>query len=152
MRISERLALAMDPSLMFLRCVGAPPDPWQAKLLAAMARAANDKAVTPRRFHVACSRQSGKSRTVSVAATWVGAFSALAGRPIVIVSASERQANNLANLVRQNLRSLGDDPSLQVRRENGKMSLKQSANENSLSMRPIKAIVSRRSGSIATLT
>jgi hypothetical protein len=108
----------MDPTLMFLRCVGAPPDPWQAKLLASMAKAANDRTVTPRRFHVACSRQSGKSRTVSVAATWVGAFSALAGRPIVIVSASERQANNLAGLVRLNLHRLGDDPSLQVRREN----------------------------------
>jgi helicase-like protein len=117
LNIKERLALVYNPALLFELCVGAPADPWQAELLGKIAAAANDLTFKPRRFHIGCSRGAGKSRTVGVAATWLGAYSALRAKPVIIVSASERQAQNLLGSIRLNLQSL-DDPALLVVGEN----------------------------------
>jgi hypothetical protein len=98
--------------------VGGRPDDYQVELLTGIARAANDVAVTPRRWHIAAGRQQGKTSTVACAALSLGCFSRLAGRPIPIVAPAERQAQLLLDRVRIFLQQLPDDRATRIVQEN----------------------------------
>jgi len=116
--LAQRIRLSMNASALFEHCVGGPPDEWQRNVLNEVANAANDTTVKPRRFHIAASRQSGKSECVSVAALFVGLYSALAGRPVLIISPSERQSLITLDRIRHHLRTIPESPSARIVQEN----------------------------------
>jgi hypothetical protein len=117
--LAQRLALSMDPSALFEHCVGGPADLWQAKLMREVAVVANDlSAKLPRRFHVGASRSSGKSECVSICALFIGLYSALAGRVILVISPSERQSLITLDRIRQHLYAVPASKGSRIIREN----------------------------------
>lgn len=94
MKYSTRLLLALDPPRI-LEAQGLTPDPWQRRLLLA----------PQRQLLLNCSRQSGKSRTVSVLALHTALF-----RPdslTLLVSPSLRQSGELFRKVLEGYHAVG---------------------------------------------
>ena len=116
--LAEKLRVACNLCFLFERVVGSPPDEFQRTLLEGIAAAANDVTLPNRSWHVNCSRQMGKSTTTAVAAAWVGCYSAMRGKPIVIVSPSDRQSVLLLKKTKQTIRSLSRDRANEVVGEN----------------------------------
>ncbi len=79
MNLSPSLAFFLDPSLLF-RALGRDADPWQRELLLC----------TDPRILLNCSRQSGKSTTVSILALHTALFTP--GGLVLILSPSQRQS------------------------------------------------------------
>jgi hypothetical protein len=94
MRLAEQFALALDPSLI-LTAQGLVPDPWQRDLLLS----------SHRQILLNCSRQSGKSRTVSALALHTALCGP--GSLTLLVSASLRQAMKLFRKVVEGYRAVG---------------------------------------------
>jgi hypothetical protein len=94
MSLAEQLALALDPSRI-LRAQTLLPDPWQEELLLS------------RRRHILlnCSRQAGKSRTVSALALHTALCQP--GSLILLLSASLRQSVELFRKVLEGYRAVG---------------------------------------------
>jgi Terminase large subunit, T4likevirus-type, N-terminal len=109
------LAQSIDP-VAFMRGLGFEPDPWQKELLLS----------TDRQVCLNCSRQSGKTETVSLLAL----FEAIntAGSLILILSPSQRQSQEMLKKVHthlSNYRALGNpissviDSATQLQLSNG---------------------------------
>lgn len=82
MTVATEWALALDP-VAFARAASIVPDDWQARVLRSQAP----------RLLLCCSRQSGKSLTVAMLATWTALF-----QPeslILMLSPSQRQSGEL---------------------------------------------------------
>src|SRR5258707_496332 len=82
MNAAELLASELDPSLL-MDYVGFTPDEWQRRLL----RSTSDKIL------LNCHRQAGKSTATAPLA--VGVVLSEPGSLVLVVSASQRQANEL---------------------------------------------------------
>jgi len=110
--IARDIALALDANA-FAEAIGITPDPWQAKLLAD----------PPRRGLLNCSRQSGKSTTVSILALHTAAFEP--NSLVVLVAPAQRQSAELLRTIRQmhnqvdGLPELVGDSVLRVEMRNG---------------------------------
>lgn len=91
---TEALALALDPSLLLQRA-GITPDPWQRSVLLSA-----DKQVL-----LNCSRQSGKSTTVSALALHTALFQP--GSLTLLLSPSQRQSIELFRKVMQLYSAIG---------------------------------------------
>src|SRR4051812_13721649 len=85
--LTRDLVLALDAAA-FARAAGFEPDPWQETVLAN----------PPRRGLLNCSRQSGKTTTVSILALHVAAFEP--GSLIVLVAPAQRQSAELLRGIR----------------------------------------------------
>jgi len=85
----RRLQAALDPSRLFRRCVGSPPDPWQQQLLRS----------TAPQVLLDCSRQSGKSQTCAVLAMHQALY--VPGSLTLLLAPSQRQAQELFRKVKQ---------------------------------------------------
>jgi hypothetical protein len=94
MRLTKQLALVLDPSLI-LAAQGLRPDPWQRDLLLAGGR----------QVLLNCSRQSGKSRTVSALA--LHTVLCRPGSLVLLLSASLRQSAELFRKVLEGYYALG---------------------------------------------
>lgn len=92
--LSLDLAAALDP-VRFSTRAGISPDPWQAQLL----RSAKKNII------VNCSRQSGKSTTTAVLASYTATY--LANSLTLILGPSERQAKELLIKVKSIFAALG---------------------------------------------
>jgi hypothetical protein len=88
MLIAADIRYALD-GVAFAEAAGYTPDPWQARLLAA----------PPRRALLNCSRQSGKSTTVSLLALHAAAFEP--DSLVVLVAPSQRQSAELLRTIKQ---------------------------------------------------
>src|SRR5262249_54096894 len=106
------IALAVD-RVAFARSAGIEPDEWQAELLTAM----------PLRASLNCCRQSGKSTTCAIAATWVAAYEP--DSLVIIVSPSQRQSAEMLRTIKQlharveGLPELVGDSVLKIEMRNG---------------------------------
>lgn len=94
MAVATDLAVALDP-VAFARAAGIEPDPWQAKVLRSQGP----------RLLLCCSRQSGKSLTVALLATWVACFQP--DSLILMLSPSQRQSGELFKKCAAIYRDLG---------------------------------------------
>lgn len=94
MGIASDLALALDP-VLFARAVGIEPDPWQAEFL---------RSRSPRSL-LNCSRQSGKSTAVAIAATHEALYTP--DSLILLVSKAERQSGEIFRKVLATYHALG---------------------------------------------
>jgi hypothetical protein len=92
--LQHALALALDPSLI-LRARGLDPDPWQRMLLFC----------TDRQVLLNCSRQSGKSTTVSALALHTALFTP--GALVLLLSPSQRQSGEIFRKVLDAYNALG---------------------------------------------
>jgi hypothetical protein len=88
-------ALELDPSLVMEAIGFADPLPWQRALL----RSTSDKVL------LNAHRQAGKSQATSALAVWTALFDP--GSLILIVSASQRQSNELFDKVKATYQALG---------------------------------------------
>src|SRR5262249_44557013 len=93
MNVSEALPLLLDPARLF-RAVGREPDPWQRDLLLC----------PDRQILLNCSRQSGKSTTVSALALHTALFG---GGLVLILSPSQRQSGETFRKVLDAFHALG---------------------------------------------
>ncbi len=82
MNLQSALAMALDPSLL-LEARGLAPDPWQRAILLS----------TDRQILLNCSRQSGKSTTVSALALHTALFTPDA--LVLLLSPSQRQSSEI---------------------------------------------------------
>jgi hypothetical protein len=89
-------ALALDPSLVMEAIGFADPLPWQRALL----RSQSDKVL------LNAHRQAGKSQATAALAVWTALFDP--GSLILIVSASQRQSNELFDKVKATYKTLGE--------------------------------------------
>jgi hypothetical protein len=89
-------ALALDPSLVMEAIGFADPLPWQRALL----RSTSDKVL------LNAHRQAGKSQATAALAVWTALFDP--GSLILIVSASQRQSNELFDKVKATYKALGE--------------------------------------------
>jgi hypothetical protein len=85
--LARDLHLSLD-AVSFARAAGFEPDQWQAGLLAD----------PPRRGLLCCSRQSGKSTTVSLLALHVASFEP--DSLVVLVAPAQRQSAELLRTIR----------------------------------------------------
>jgi hypothetical protein len=92
--LANNLALSLDPSLLFERVVGAPPDPWQRDLLNCQ----------DSKIAVMASRQVGKSRATSLIACAQACF--VSGSLTVVGSASLAQSTELGRSIFAAIRTI----------------------------------------------
>jgi hypothetical protein len=118
--ILAQVLMALEPAACFEYCTGYSADPWQRDLFDAVRTSLADPTFeTPRQIHLAASRQQGKSESTALAAVWVACYSRLRGRPILILSPSERQSSLLLDKARRHLARISEtDPAFQIVGEN----------------------------------
>ena len=97
--LARDLHLSLD-AVSFARAAGFEPDQWQAGLLAD----------PPRRGLLCCSRQSGKSTTVSLLALHVASFEP--DSLVVLVAPAQRQSAELLRTIRSMAQSVDGLPEL----------------------------------------
>jgi phage FluMu gp28-like protein len=106
--LAADLAAALDPVAFAMDAIGWTPDAWQAEVLRSSAR----------RLALCCCRQSGKSTTAAVLATWRAVF--YPGSLVLVVSPSIRQSSEWFRRVQGFLDRLDERPRLV---EDNKLSL-----------------------------
>ena len=94
MNNAAMLSLSLDPTAI-LTAQNLEPDPWQRQLLLSKAPA----------ILLNCSRGAGKSRTTSALALHTALFRCES--LVLLISRSQRQANELFRYVKQGYRAIG---------------------------------------------
>lgn len=89
------LAMALDPARLFRRAIGAPPDPWQVRLL----RSSSHQVL------LNCSRQAGKSTSTAVLALHAALYQP--GALILLLAPALRQSQELFRKVKGEAAALG---------------------------------------------